>query len=312
MSNQSDEDIRDSIIGLGEKSIRKSYYPLLQKKLKEIKELNKTLEKKVIERTKELEKSLNDLKETQNILIEAEKMASLGGLVAGVAHEINTPVSIGLTGITHFLDITEKIKEDYENENMSKENFEEYINSSSELAALINSNLKKTAQLVKSFKQVAVDQTNEEKRKFNLKEYLNEILFSIHNVTKKTNLTINIECDENIIINSCAGAFSQIFTNLILNSIKHAYKEKEKGTINIYIEKKKTQLELIYKDDGRGIKEENLPKIFDPFFTTNREDGGTGLGLNIIYNIITNTLNGSIKCESEEGKYTKFTIIVNI
>lgn len=284
----------------------------------EIQLLNKNLEEKVHERTQELEESnhtlehtIKSLKHTHKMLVESEKMASLGGLVAGVAHEINTPVGIGLTGITHFLDITKTIKNNYDNENMSKEDFEEYLKTSEELATLININLDKTAHLVNSFKQVAVDQTSEEKRVFNIKEYISEILLSLNNILKKTNLDIKINCDENIKINSYPGDFSQILTNLIINSIRHGYKEKGKGVISLEVIKVNEKLTLIYKDDGRGIPKKNLPKIFDPFFTTNREQGGTGLGLNIIYNIITSKLNGNIICNSKEGYGVEFIITIN-
>ena len=252
------------------------------------------------------------MKNTQDKLVEAEKMASLGGLVAGVAHEINTPVGIGLTGITHLLQLTDDLKKVYSNDNLSKEELEEYLNVSEEISRLINSNLNRTAQLVKSFKQVAVDQTNEEKRKFNMKEYVSEILFSINSITKKAKIKIQVSCDDKININSYPGAVSQIITNLIINSIRHGFKEKENGEVIIDISKNENEIKFIFKDNGQGILEENINKIFDPFFTTNRNEGGTGLGLNIIYNIVTNTLNGSIKCISKRGHGVEFIIIFRV
>lgn len=256
----------------------------------------------------ELETSLNNLKKTQDKLIESEKMASLGGLVAGISHEINTPVGIGLTGITHFMEVTRAVNEKYEEEELSESEFENYIKTSLEIAILIESNLDKTAHLVKSFKQISVDQTNEEKREFELKEYLDEILLSISNITKKTNLEIKVICDKELIINSYPGAFSQIFTNLIINSIIHGFKKAEIGIIKIECYRQDSNLKIIYSDTGRGISPENLEKIYEPFFTTNRKEGGTGLGLNIIYNIVTTKLNGSIICNSKENFGVEFII----
>ena len=279
--------------------------------LRDIKK-KKILEKQVKKRTEELELSLNTLKQAQNRLIESEKMASLGSLVAGVAHEINTPVGIGLTGISHLEDLTRVLKEKYEKEIMSQEEFEEYLITNTELSKLIHLNLDKAASLVRSFKQVAVDQSSEEKRKFNLYDYLNEILSSIHSVTKKTNIKIEIRCLSNIQIESYPGAFSQIITNLIMNSLTHGFSKKEKGLIIIDIKKINNQITIKYEDSGSGIKEENVKKIFNPFFTTNRKDGGSGLGLNIIYNIITSNFNGDIRCISQEGKGAQFLINLNI
>ena len=283
----------------------------------QLNDLNINLENKVTERTQaledsneELEQSISNLKDTQKKLVESEKMASLGGLVAGVAHEINTPVGVGLTGITHFLDITKTINETYIKEQMSQEDFENYLITSKELANTIYINLNKTAQLVRSFKQVAVDQTSENKRKFNIKKYVNEILLSINNVIKKTNINITVSCEDSINIDSYPGAYSQIISNLVLNSIVHGYEDNEKGNILIKIVKENDKIQIIYKDDGKGISKQNLSKIFDPFFTTNRIQGGTGLGLNVIYNIITNTLKGEITCHSIENKGVEFVILI--
>jgi len=280
-------------------------------------EINQSLEQKVLERTSELEDSnyeleqtITNLKFTQEKLIESEKMASLGGLVAGVAHEINTPVGVSLTGITHFLDITKDIKKEYISDNMTKQEFENYLTTSEKLARQINTNLERTAHLIRSFKQVAVDQTNDEKRIFELESYLHEVIFSLEHIIKKTNLKINMKTMESININSYPGAYSQIITNLIMNSIRHAYSKNEKGTIIIELIEEESTVHINYKDDGKGISEENLPKIFDPFFTTNREDGGTGLGLNIIYNIVTSNLNGTIMCASKEGDGVEFRMII--
>ncbi len=277
--------------------------------------LNKSLEEKVLDRTQELEESndeleisLQNLKQTQKQLIESEKMASLGGLVAGVAHEINTPIGAGLSGISHFLERTKEIKKDYEADKMSAEEFEKYLSTSSRLAQMININLERTAQLVKSFKQIAVDQTNEEKRDFNLKEYLNKIIFSLSNITKTKNIEFNIICKDNFRINSYPGLFSQIITNLIMNSINHGFKENNEGKININISNTSNSCEIIYKDNGIGIEKEYLKKIFEPFFTTNRENGGTGLGMSIVFNIVTNNLQGTIECKSEVNKGVVFTI----
>jgi len=286
--------------------------PLLLK-LKDI--LNKmanNLEKTILELEKtngELELSLTNLKKTQNQLIESEKMASLGGLVAGVAHEINTPIGIGITGSTHFLEMTNKLKKLYNDDEMGEDDFEDYLNSSVDLAKLININLSKATELIKSFKQIAVDQTSEEKRTFNLKQYLNEVLLSIGNVLKKTNLSVDIVCKPNIEIYFYPGLLSQIISNLIMNSIIHAYDKESTGKIILNAKVEEDNLTILYSDDGNGISSENLPKIFNPFFTTNRENGGSGLGLNIIYNIVTKQLNGTIKCKSNKSVGTEFLMI---
>jgi len=281
----------------------------------EISKLNKELEQRVYERTEELEDaneelqaSIYNLKQTQEKLIESEKMASLGSLVAGVAHEINTPVGIGLTGATHFLDLTKEIRESYDKDEMSQEVFENYLNNAKELTTLITSNLSRTAKLVKSFKQIAVDQSVEEKRRINLKEYLTDTIFSLGSITKKIDLDINILDSSSLEINTYPGYITQVFTNLIINSIKHGFKGHKKGTIELDIQRIENKVQLKYTDNGNGIKKENLNKIFDPFFTTNRESGGTGLGLNIIYNIVTSKLNGTITCSSEENKGVEFII----
>ncbi|MGA1933676.1 transporter substrate-binding domain-containing protein [Arcobacter sp. YIC-464] len=279
------------------------------KKLLEEQNLKRTME---LEDTNiELELSIENLKRTQTQLIESEKMASLGGLVAGVAHEINTPIGVAYTGSTHFKEITLNLKKLYEEEKMSEESFEEYLNTSIELSTLINTNIKRAANLVKSFKQVAVDQTSEERRVFNMQKYLEEILSSIHSVTKKTNLDFKIVCENNLEINSYPGAISQIVTNLIMNSIIHGYEPKQKGLVSIEVNKEEDSIKLIYKDDGKGIPSENLPKIFDPFFTTNREKGGSGLGLNIIYNIVTSKLNGKINCQNNKNG-VEFIIVFKV
>jgi len=268
----------------------------------------KTLELEIS--NEELLATIENLKQTQKKLVDAEHMASLGMLAAGIAHEINTPIGVGLTGITHFDEITQEINEKYKNDDMSKKEFEEYLETAAELSSMIIANMTRTTHILKSFKQVAVDQSSEIKRKFNVHEYMDEILLSINNVIKKTNLIFDINVDKNLKINSYPGAFSQIITNLILNAIKHAYNNREEGTINIHIQVKNNILEIIFKDDGKGISKENLPKVFDLFFTTQRNNGGTGLGLNIVYNIITSNLNGAITCDSTEKEGTVFDISI--
>jgi len=287
----------------------------------EIRELNENLETIVGERTNELEisnveltNSMAKLKETQDHLIESEKIAGLGNLVAGVAHEINTPVGLSLTGITHFLDLSKHIHELYENEDLSEEEFHKFIDDSRKLAKSININLVKTAELVRSFKQVAVDQSSEVKRLFDLNTCVQDTLLSIHNITKKSKIDINIDCPAGVKVKSYPGAISQIITNLVLNSLMHAYDEGATGNIIIKLYKGEEINEYIlkYTDDGKGIAKENQKKIFEPFFTTNREKGGSGLGMSIIYNLITTKLNGDITCESEVGEGSEFFIIMHL
>ena len=280
-----------------------------------IKQNISNLEHKVQERTTELTKSNNELEQiitnlqlTQDKLVESEKMASLGGLVAGVAHEINTPVGVSLTGITHFLKINDDIQIKFDNDQMTEKEFTKFLQSSKDIAQQINKNIERTAHLVRSFKQVAVDQTSENLREFELTDYLNEVLYSLNNIIKKTNIVVKIHSKETVNINSYPGAYAQILTNLIINSIRHGFKEHEKGNINIDINQKGNNLNIVYTDDGKGIDKNNLDHIFDPFFTTSRDKGGTGLGLNIIYNIVNTQLQGTIHCTSKIGDGVQFIL----
>lgn len=254
----------------------------------------------------ELQKSLEELKKAQAQLIESEKMASLGGLVAGVAHEINTPVGLSLTGITHFQYLVEQLEKKYHSEELEEDDFERFMADSKDLAKSILISLKRAADLVKSFKQVAVDQSHESIRPFLVAEYLNEILMSLRNRLKQTRLKVEINCDSSLMIKGYPGIWSQIITNLINNSLIHAYAQNDTGTINISVEEQGEKVMLIYSDDGKGMTPEVRGRIFDPFFTTNREKGGSGLGMNIIYNLVTQKMGGTIEVHSEPGKGSTF------
>ncbi len=279
--------------------------------ISEKKELEEQLHNRNIdlqESNDELETIIENLRKTQNKLVEAEKLAGLGSLVTGVAHEINTPVSVGLTGSSHLEFLAENILSKYESEKMTQEDLKDYLKSSKELINVINSNLNRTADIIRNFRQVAVDQTSEQKRLFKVEAYIKGLLISIDSLFKNKKIDINIDCDEELAIISYPGFFAQIITNLVTNSINHGFKDISKGEINFKIEKIDNHLNFEYSDNGKGIREENLLKIYEPFFTTDRQEGASGLGLNIIYNLVTTNLSGTIDCHSELGKGVKFTI----
>ncbi|MBF0274923.1 MAG: AAA family ATPase [Nitrospinae bacterium] len=267
----------------------------------EINEYNKTLEVKVEERTKEL-------KESQEKLIQSEKMASLGGLVAGVAHEINTPIGIGVTSASFFNDQAKLIKKAIEEDSLKKSELSKFIDISLQSSDLILNNLNRTANLVKSFKEVSADQSSFDKRKIFLGSYLEQILLSLKPELNKKKHSTEVICPEDIEVHTYPGALAQIITNLVMNSIKHGFENTISGLITITILKEKTGIILRYQDNGQGIPEENIKKIFEPFFTTKRNQGGTGLGLHIVFNIVTQKLLGEITCESIVGQGTIFTI----
>ena len=253
------------------------------------------------------------LKEAQDKLIESEKMASLGSLVAGVAHEINTPVGVGLMGITQFKEDIDAIIKRYNNRELTPTDFEVFLTDANEICELVKTNLDRTAQLVKGFKQIAVDQTSEEDREVNLSHYVSEVIASLNSVLKKSQAAVTLTCPDNIVVVLNPGLLYQVLSNLIMNSINHGFKDTPAGQILIVIEDSgNTQFSLNYRDNGSGISAEHLPQIFNPFFTTNRANGGTGLGLNVTYNIITSGLGGSIECRSDIGEGVEFLLTFKV
>lgn len=275
---------------------------------KKIRDMHDELEEKVAERTKELYLSLETLQNTQVKLIESEKMASLGNLVAGVAHEINTPVGIGITNSSYIDDLTESTKNKLINDTLKKSELEKYLNETQSASVSILSSLKKAADLIQSFKLVSVDQTSDNIRAFNIYEYMQEILMSLSNELKKLNHNIEINCPKDLIITSYPGAFYQIITNLIMNAVIHGFENIERGNIQIIFKRENRNFELRFIDDGRGMEENVVANIFEPFYTTKRGSGGTGLGLHIVFNLVTQKLKGQIKCISSLNKGTEFLI----
>ncbi len=269
---------------------------------------NRTLEQQVAQRTEELSQALEQLKATQKQLVESEKMAALGSLVTGLAHEINTPIGVGLMAASTLGDRTREISEIYQSGKIKRSQLEKFLHTASMSTKMVLDNLHRAAELIQCFKQVSVDQSSEERRKFKVKEYVQEVLLSLSPKLKHTKHQVKVIGDENLSLDSYPGALSQIITNLLINSLTHAYTEEDEGFILIKIEAQDDEIVFIFADDGKGIRLENLEKIFEPFFTTNRGDGNTGLGLHLVYNLVTQKLKGKIKCESESGVGTRFII----
>jgi len=270
--------------------------------------MNENLEKMVKERTIELENSITELKLAQKQLIETEKLASLGGLVAGVAHEVNTPIGVCLTAASFLKEKTDELNKLYTEQNLSKQEFDDFLKDAVDSASIIIDNIRKADELIYSFKQIAVDQTSEQKRKFNMKTYMEQIFYSLKPKLKRTKHNINFKCEDELEIESYPGDFSQVITNLIMNSLIHGFEDKEEGEIDIEVFVEDIGIIIIYKDNGKGINEEQKKKMFEPFYTTKRGKGGSGLGMYIVYNIVRKKLNGTIEVYGSPGKGIEFKI----
>lgn len=288
----------------------------IHEKNRSILTLNSELEARVERRTQQLrsanqdlEKTLDALKETQLQLIETERMANLGNLVAGVAHEINTPLGVSFTAATFLEQQLNKIKTGFENNQLRRQTMDHILKSALESVQIITTNLSNAAEMIRTFKQIAVDRSLGEARRINVPEYLEAIVLSLKPELRNHTVTIDIY-PEKVELNCNPGDFSQVIGNLLTNAVRHGFEAVEHGHIDVSGRIEGNALILKICDDGSGVPEQNIKSIFEPFFTTKRGSGGTGLGLNIVYNIITQKFGGMIRCDSEPGNGTCFTISI--
>ena len=265
----------------------------------EVMDLNRNLEEKVEERTLKLKQSLQELNDTQNKLVEVQKMASLGRLVSGVAHEINTPIGVCITAVSHAVDETDILRKHFDEEVLSRSELEKYLDLQIESIQMIQDNLKRAANLVKSFKSVSVDQSSSVPAAFSLEDVIESIFDKFRD--EYLGIKMELKSGNRCVITSYQDVFSLIVENMLLNSFQHGFEDQENGQVTIEMSVKGANLCLAYSDSGKGMPEEALKNIFEPFYTTKRAVGGTGLGMHIVYNLVTQKLKGDISCKSEEG-----------
>jgi len=273
--------------------------------------LTANLEARVLSRTQELQESLETLKKAQIQLIESEKMAALGNLVSGVAHEVNTPLGNAITGGSIIVRETKELLTQMHEGTLKKSFMEQKLNILNETSQLLLKSINQAASLVRSFKRISIDQSIEEKQEFKLYEYLEEIILTFHNKLKKIPVTVNIEGDPDLLIKSYPGVYAQIISNFIQNSLLHAFgPSTQDATITISFKIKDKNLILTYSDNGVGMDEKIKKVAFEPFTTTKRNAGGTGLGLNIVYNLVAQKFQGTITLDSEPQKGITFTLTI--
>lgn len=275
-------------------------------------QLENRLQKEVQEKTHALEEKIEELEKAREQLIQSEKMASLGRMVAGFAHEINTPIGIAVGGASQIDESVRKIVNLVKKEEIPEDEFLDHMDVILQSSELTLTYLRKSAQLIGSFKRTAVDQSNHTYHHFNLCSGLQDIVSSLQNQFKKTQIEIDITCSDDLSsIYSLPGSIDQVMTNLLQNSYLHAFNNGQlAGKISIIAQQISDNIEIIYRDNGQGMQEEVTQHIFEPFFTTARGKGGSGLGLFICYNIVTSELCGTILCQSDQEKGTEFRISI--
>ena len=272
-------------------------------------DLERKVDERTIElrhRTRELQATIGELKDTQSSLVQAEKMASLGQLVAGIAHEINTPLGVGVTAASSLKEETGQLEKLFQEKQLGKAALKNYLERAVTIGEMLETNLNRAAELIQSFKMVAADRSNAHRRKIIVSDYINRIIDSLSPKLKKTNHKLVVEIPDDLEVETYPGELAQVITNFIMNAILHAFDSDQGGTMTLRVAQKDTHWSLSFEDNGRGIPEEHLKKIFEPFFTTKRGHGGTGLGLHIVFNIVKTNLQGEISCESSVGKGTQF------
>ncbi|MCP4586309.1 ATP-binding protein [Pseudoalteromonas sp.] len=266
----------------------------------ELERANLHLEQRVAERTRTLEKTLSELTAMQEKLIEAEKMASLGNLVAGIAHEVNTPIGIAVTANSSAKDKLNSLNQLIEANTLTKAALLEGMNHLNECIKISFANLERAAKLISDFKQTAVDQSSLNLLETNIKDYFENILHSLMPLTRSNNVEVNIDCVDDFSLITVPGALSQIFLNLVNNSCVHGFigREQNRIDITVSIDDDTHSYTVTYKDNGHGMSEDVMHKVFEPFFTTKRGSGGSGLGMSIVYNLATQALQGEVSIDS--------------
>jgi two-component system, NtrC family, sensor kinase len=256
----------------------------------------------------DLTKALETIKMAQDTLVQTEKFASLGSLVAGVAHEINTPVGVTVTAASFLLEETQKLEKLVSEGAVKKSEFLQFIHTVAESAQLMLNSSERAVHLIRSFKQVAADETSEVRRSFDLNGYLGEVLTSLHPKYKKTHINVVISCPDGLEMDSYPGLLAQVMTNLVTNALIHGFDPGDEGEIAIRVRQEEPWVNIECANNGKIIPPQFISKIFEPFFTTRRSEGGTGLGLSIVFNIVTQRLGGTISVQSSESEGTKFTV----
>jgi signal transduction histidine kinase len=255
------------------------------------------------------EAALSELKDTQTSLIEAEKLAALGGLVAGVAHEVNNPVGISLTVASSLERRSEEFSREIESGQIRRSRLTEFVEGSRDAATQLVANLHRAGELIQAFKQVAVDRSHAERRSFDLKQSTEQITSSLRPGLKKSQIRLVLDVPDGIVMDSYPGPLGQVITNLFLNAANHAFPDGAPGAISIVARTSGAgQVHIVFRDNGVGMTDDVQRRAFDPFFTTRRGEGGTGLGLHIVYNLITRRLGGRIVLSSMPGVGTTFRI----
>ena len=267
---------------------------------RQLEQANATLEQRVTARTLELEQALEQQRKMQRQLVDNEKMAALGQLVAGVAHEVNSPLGVAVTGVSHCITELTELDHRYRNGQLTESDFTLRLSSLQQGLTLVDANLQRAARLIADFKRTAADQSNDDRQQFLLDDYLRTIcnslgpLFRRHGVQLELQLAAAVQCD------SYPGALAQIITNLATNSMRYGFGEGFSGKAALLISASLVEddIYLSVNDNGQGMSEVVRQRVFEPFFTTGRGSGGTGLGLAIVHNLVTNTLGGQIRLDS--------------
>ncbi|TAN47132.1 MAG: DUF3365 domain-containing protein [Methylococcaceae bacterium] len=262
----------------------------------------------------ELESKVIELRRARSELVQSETLAGLGRMVAGFAHEINTPVGVAVGAVSQGEEVLREIDALLQAEEVREEDLRAGLETVRQSSSLALSNLRRAADLVRSFKRTAIDQMTEQTREFDLRELIQDVLLALHGLLKHTPVEVRLDCPEGLQIRGVPGLYDQVLTNLVLNSVQHAFAEGTRaGHLQIAVSfDADGRLCLDISDDGAGMSQEIAAHLFEPFYTTRRARGGTGLGLYLCYNIITSKLGGTIQCSSEVEQGTRFHIVVPV
>lgn len=273
--------------------------------------VNASLEQRVAERTADLEAANRHLQDERQRAIEAEKMASLGRMVAGFAHEVNTPIGIAVGAVSQVDESASSLADLLQGDEVSEDKIAGSLAALTESSVLAMSNLRRAAALVQSFKRTAIDQVSEIQRDFSLAELIDDVISTMRPLFRGTPIEFEVECSKDLRLRAVPGAWTQILTNLCTNAHKHAFSDgKQGGLIRIVVREMSPHVVLSFRDNGAGMTAEHVRQAFEPFFTTRRNDGGSGLGLYIAYNLATQTLGGVLYCRSTPGHGTEFVLKV--